>query len=226
MKRSRQLLIGIIALVIGAAGLMAALMAAIEPTQGNTIERYANPQKALLIIDVQEDYTGMTATPPFPYKDSGRMIGRINQLIGRARKDDVRVVYIKQEFDVFWGRMFSRMLAQGTAIKGNPGTEIDRRLSIISGNVFSKPKPDAFSNPDLERFLISHRVDELYIVGLDAEYCVHATAQGALNRGYRVNIVVDGVLLRAEHKWNDLLNQYREEGIVLKSSRDFGTGPS
>lgn len=208
-------------LVVCAAGLFVAITIAIGPTQGKKIGKYANPQKALLVIDVQEDYTGTTAKSPFPYKDSGRLISTVNKLIDKAHKNNVPVLYIKQEFDGFWGRMFSKLLAGETAIKGTPGAEMDKRISIVSDYLFSKPSGDAFSNPNLETFLNSHQVNELYIVGLDAEYCVHLTAKGGLNRGYNVNILTDGILLRAEKKWDDLLKKYRKEGIVLKSSHDF-----
>src|SRR5574341_396700 len=221
MKKMRKISIVVTVLVICAACLFLAIIIAMGPTQGKKIEKFANPQKALLVIDVQEDYTGTMAKPPFPYKDSGRLITTVNKLIDKAHKKNILVLYVKQEFNGFWGRLFSKMFAGGTAIKGTPGAEIDKRISIVSDNVFSKPKADAFSNPKLEAFLNSHQVNELYIVGLDAEYCVHLTAKGALNRGYNVSIITNSILLRAEKKWDDLLKKYIKEGIVLKSSHDF-----
>jgi len=67
---------------------------------------------------------------------------------------------------------------------------------VINGNDFTKRISDSFSNPQLDAFLIRNRVDELYLVGLDASYCVHKTALGALNRGYKVTVVDDAVLSR------------------------------
>lgn len=221
MKTKNKISIGITVLAICAIVLLLAVIVATGPTQGKKIEKYENPQKALLIIDVQEDYTGSTAKPPFPYKDSGRLITTVNNLIHEANKKNVLVIYIKQEFDGILGRIFSKILAGGTAIKGNAGAEIDKRISIISNNSFSKPAGDAFSNPKLESFLIDHQVAELYITGLDAEYCVYLTAKGALNRGYRVNIITDSILLRAQKKWDKLLEKYRKDGINLMSSHEL-----
>jgi nicotinamidase-related amidase len=34
-------------------------------------------------------------------------------------------------------------------------------------------------------------VDEVYLVGIDAQYSVYSTAKGALNRGYKVNLITD-----------------------------------
>ncbi|MFQ5630620.1 MAG: cysteine hydrolase family protein [bacterium] len=91
----------------------------------------------------------------------------------------------------------------------------------MSSHIFPKPKSDAFSNPKLEEFMIDQKVNELYLVGLDADGCLHCTAQGALNRGYTVNIITDGIALREEEKWQELLKQYQQEGITLMSSQEF-----
>jgi len=117
--------------------------------------------------------------------------------------------------------MISRLFAAGTAIKGNPGTGIDRRVSIINDNIFLKPKGDAFSNPELGEFLIKHSVNELYLTGLDAQFCVYQTARGGLNRGYRVHAVTDCIALRAEKKWDSILEKYEHHGIILTKSEQL-----
>ncbi len=192
-----------------------------KPTHGEQIEQYENPQQALFVIDIQEDYTGTTAQPPFPYKDSKKLIETVNRIIKAASRKNIIVVYIRQELDDFRGRMLSNLLAGGTAIKGNPGTEIDKRISLMSNHIFPKPKSDGFSSPKLDGFLIEHQVNELFLVGLDADGCLHTTAQGALNRGYTVNVITDVIALQAEEKWEQLLKQYQEEGIMLMSSQEF-----
>ena len=113
-------------------------------------KKFDNPQKALLVIDIQEDYTGATAQPPFPYKDSERLIATVNKIIEEASKKDIIVVYIRQEFDGFVGRTISKLFGHSTAIKGNLGTEFDKRINIISNHCFTKSKPDALTNPNLE----------------------------------------------------------------------------
>jgi nicotinamidase/pyrazinamidase len=193
------------------------ICSAMSPTKGKHISRYLKPAKALLVIDIQEDYTGETAKPPFPYRSSGQLIAATNQVIADAVKKGYVIVYIRQEFDGAMGKVFGR----GTAMRGTPGAQIDKRISIVSRNEFSKPKGDAFSNPELESYLIERRVDELFLTGLDAQYCVHLTARGALNRGYKVSIVKDAIALRAENKWNELLAKYTQEGIHLLSGAEF-----
>ncbi len=183
--------------------------------------KYENPKKALLIIDIQEDYTGTTARPPFPYKDSEKLILTVNKIIEEANNKDIIIVYIRQEFKGFIGKAISKLFGHGTAIKGSPGTEIDRRIDIVSNHCFDKSLPDAFTNPKLKAFLKENQVNELYLVGLDAAGCVHHTAKGALKRGYNVSIIKDGILLLAENQWDNLIKKYQKAGITLIMSNDF-----
>lgn len=185
------------------------------------IKNYQNPRKALLVIDIQEDYTGTTSKPPFPYKDSERLITTVNNIVEEALKKNVITIYIRQEFSGILGRLLSRVVGHGTAIKGNPGTEIDKRIAIMSNYCFSKPLPDAFSNPKFEAFLDEQQINELYLVGLDGAGCIQFTANGALKRGYKVSIITDGIVLLAENKWDNLLEKFKKNGINLISSNEF-----
>lgn len=185
---------------------------------------FDNPPKALFIIDTQEDYIGTTAKYPFPYKDSEQLITTVNKIIVKASQQNILIIYIRQEFDGFIGKMFSKLIGHGTAIKGKAGTEFDKRISILSNHCFSKPMPDAFTNSKLETFLNEQQVKELYLVGLDAAGCVHLTAKGALKRGYRVSIIKDGIVLLAENKWDNLLEKFKQDGITLITSDEFCTG--
>jgi nicotinamidase/pyrazinamidase len=71
----------------------------------------------------------------------------------------------------------------------------------------------------LESFLILHQVGNLYLVGLDAAYCVHKTALGALNRGYKVTVVKDAILARDD--MNDILKRYEKDGIAVTTSKEL-----
>jgi nicotinamidase/pyrazinamidase len=178
--------------------------------------------KALVVIDIQEDYTGATAKPPYPYKDSVRLIETVNKVIEEAVKKDFVIVYIQQEFDGFLGKMISRIVGHGTAMKGNPGTEFDKRVKIVSDHCFTKLMPDAFSNPHFEAFIKENQINELYLVGLDAGGCVYFTAKGALKRGYKVSIIQDAIVLLAEKKWDSLMKKFKENNITLLLSKEFG----
>lgn len=185
------------------------------PTQGQKIAAYAKPQKALLVIDVQEDYTGLKGKQPIPYKNVEPQIAAMNSLIDRASKAGFEVVYIRQ---IFGDNFISRLLG-GRTVEGKPGAELDSRIKMINQNDFTKKFSDAFSNPRLDDFLVENRVNEIYLVGLDAAYCVYNTARGALNRGYTVTIVKDAIMTRKN--LGDVLKRYEKEGITVTSGKDI-----
>jgi nicotinamidase/pyrazinamidase len=183
------------------------------PTTGSRITGYKNPAKALLVIDVQEDYTGITGRKPPLLKNIESQVNNINTLIEKASKLGMQVVYIRQIYD---NNFITRRFI-GRTIEGLPGTEVDGRIKVINGNDFTKKIYDAFSNPKLEAFLIKNQVDELYLVGLDAAYCVFYTARGALNRGYKVTVVEDAVMTGLN--MGDVLKQYGQYGIGVTTCK-------
>lgn len=200
-------------IVVGAVLLFREFWRIYTPTTGPKISAYTAPAKALLVIDVQEDYTGVKGLKPPLLRNAEGPINVINRLIDGAQRSGMQVVYIRQLFD---NNIITRTFVSRT-IEGLPGTELDSRIKVINTNDFTKKISDAFSNPRLGEFLIAHRVNELYLVGLDGAYCVHKTALGALNRGYEVTVVTDAIM--AQKDMNDVLKQYEKDGIRTASSK-------
>jgi nicotinamidase/pyrazinamidase len=216
MSIKKIILITLAALVIVIVALVGIAFNKIyTPTEGKRIGAYPKPQKALLVIDVQEDYTGLRGKQPVPYKNVEEQIAAINRLIDHASITGTHVVYIRQIFD---NNILMRFFV-GRTIEGLPGTELDSRINVINGNDFTKKISDSFSNPALESFLILHQVGNLYLVGLDAAYCVHKTALGALNRGYRVTVVTDAILARDD--MSNILKRYEKDGIAVTTSKEL-----
>jgi hypothetical protein len=56
-----------IILILGAV-LIVFMKKMLTPTEGAKIAAYSSPQKALLVIDAQEDFTGLKGKQPVPYK--------------------------------------------------------------------------------------------------------------------------------------------------------------
>ena len=226
----KKFLIGfiLVALCAEAAFVASVYIMLTQATQGARIVEYKNPQKALLVIDIQEDTTGTMALPLSPYKDKAEYIARLNKVIEDASRKNILIVYVKQEFDGLWGKTLSRAVLCGSDIKGQPGTKVDKRIAMLSNYKFSKPQGDSFTNPKLNEFLTGQRVNELYIAGLDPEFCIYATARGALNRGYKVNVITDAILswrdticIWPKNKNEGIFKKYRQDGIKVISGREL-----
>jgi len=181
-------------------------------TKGKKISLYPDPQKALVVLDIQESYSGTNPGQPVTIPPATGLIATVNRLIDMAATSGMEVAYIRQ---VFSNNLIVRLHGgrkRGTVI-------IDRRIKVINKNDFDKNRTDAFSNKQFEQFLIDRHIDELYLVGVDAAYCVYYTALGALNRGYKVTVVKDAVISR--NNMADVLDRYRRKGIAVITSEQL-----
>jgi nicotinamidase-related amidase len=194
------------------------LVLGMRPTRGRKIAGYRHPRKALLVVDIQEDYTGIDAPRSSPFKNTAAFVNIVNKVIEVAFKKRMLIIYISHEWP---NNIFYRVVSRGLALAGQPGTRQDDRLAIASAHYFSKHKPDAFSNANLEDLLIRSQVDEVFIVGLDAAGCVYKTALGALNRNYKVSIIIDAVITCMKRTREQLTGMYQHKGIAVVESTEF-----
>lgn len=181
-------------------------------TRGKKIQAYQAPRKALLVLDLQEGYGGTNPRQPATAPASGGLLGTVNRLIGKAAETGMEVCYVRQ---VFSNNLFVRMHGGRRVDK----VIVDRRIVKINDRDFEKNRTDAFSNGALEQFLIDRQVNELYLTGVDAAYCVYYTAIGAINRGYKVSVVLDAVATRSD--MNRIMERYKRKGIGTVTSREL-----
>lgn len=217
MKLGRYLVGTLLLGALGAAGALAVkAVKLLRPTKGQRIATYVKPRRALLVVDVQEDFTGGQGGKKPLFADAGPFVERINRIIAGALQQDMLIVYVGHE----WPKtLLNRLLGRGRALAGSDGARLDARLHFISPHYFAKCRADAFSNRELEELLVAQQVDELFLVGLDAAYCVYRTAQGAVNRGYKVHVVDDAVLTLTKKTQAELVEQYRNAGIATVESK-------
>ncbi len=202
--------------LLAAVVLFALVFRGMRPTTGPRIGNYPAPRTALLIIDIQEDYTGPQARKP--YRDGDRIVKVSNALLAQARAKGAAVVYIQ---NVVSNPVMSALMG-GINAPGAPGTEMDRRLIKVPGSMtFTKSRSDAFSNPALVAYLRENQVDRVLITGLDGTYCVNATARGALNRGYRVTLFRDGIATESGKSMEKLAQSWREAGAQVRTGAEM-----
>ena len=211
MKRWKKIVLWALAAALMLAfALFAIIYQSMQPTTGPHIGTYATPHAALLVVDIQEDYTGAQARKRF--RDSERIVAATNALLSQASAKNIAVIHIENVID----NPLIALLTGGLNSPGAPGTAMDRRLIPVAGSrTFSKNRSDAFSNPELDAYLRQNQVDHLLIVGLDGAYCVNATTQGALNRGYKVTLYLDGIATESNKPLDELAQRWREQGAEV-----------
>jgi nicotinamidase-related amidase len=207
-----RILLGLVALLgVAAAALALAVWNTVRATSGAHIEA-ARHGKALILIDLQEDYTGPHAQQS--YREPERLISAANQLIEAAHAGGWPVYVARVAMPNDW---FHALLTGGTALAGTRGAEFDARLARAQTVEIVKTKSDSFANPLLDTDLAAHQVGELFIAGLDAKFCVKKTIRGALNRGYKVNVVREGIATRHSTPLEAHIAEYEAGGAVMTS---------
>lgn len=77
------------------------------PTKGKLINKYENPGKALLIIDLQKAFIGKMSDEKKKYANETNIILNTNNLIYLAEQEGINVVFVRQIFDGFIGSLWS-----------------------------------------------------------------------------------------------------------------------
>lgn len=135
--------------------------------------------KALLVIDMQNVCVGEKHAKFFKYNNE-TLIQEVNKVIDA--NENGLVVYIK---NVMQKNLLNKF-APFQAYEGTEDVEFVHNLHIISNNVFTKYKGNAFTNSALNEFLKKHNIEYVEVIGVDGGGCVALTALGAIKEGYKV----------------------------------------
>ena len=149
--------------------------------------------KALLIVDVQNDFcTGGTLAVP----DGENVVHVINTLMNRfslivASKD------CHPENTKHFEKWPKHCVQNTFGAAFHPQLDAERIQEVfLKGTGSEDDGYSAFeaTNNNLEQFLRSHKVDDLYVCGLATDYCVLSSALDAHKKGFNVLVIEDAVL--------------------------------
>ncbi|SDT92180.1 cysteine hydrolase family protein [Stappia sp. ES.058] len=212
------------AVVIALTGLAAFFVATARriarPTTGETIAGNAG-NGALLVIDMQEDFTRSQGANAYDPAARDRAIARINDLVAAARQAGEPVAFIRQEHQGRAVQWVASLLLGGAGNPGRPGARLDRDIDAQGAPVFIKHVADAFSAPALDAWLRDQGVGRLTLCGLDLAHCVRSTALGARNRGYCVAVDLAGSLAAGERSACRAKKEMKDAGIGLRGPGAF-----
>jgi nicotinamidase-related amidase len=198
---------------VGAVFLLLACGGCERPTTGARIPVYDRPQVALVVLDFQKDFLDPGGRLPVAADQVDPMLATTNRLVRNAGPLGVDVIYVSNAFSK--SAVIGNWLRHGAAIENEPGATIDPRLTRVNDRVFAKQRDDAFSNSDLDAFLRSRAIDHLVLTGVFADACIFYTAQGAMNRGYKVQVVRDAVAAASEARRDRALEALRRQGVEI-----------
>lgn len=176
------------------------------------INDYGNPNKALLVIDMQIDYIRENGKFTIENKQIENLINITNKIIDDYYKDNYKIIYLR---NIFKETDFKNRFRNYAIIEGSLGIEIDPRINIVSKYVYDKYTPDAFSNINFENFLIENQINELSLCGFMADQCVYRTAISAYNKGYIVNYFENAVGSSNVRNIENAIKKLSKKGINI-----------
>jgi nicotinamidase-related amidase len=131
-------------------------------------------KSALVVIDVQVGVIDWPAAGAA----GARVLANINDLLARARRDGVPVIYV-QDNDM------------GAPI-GSPEWQIHPAIAPRAGEtVVNKLACDAFYETNLADELSKREINRLVICGCASQYCIDTSCRSAVARGYDVTLAGD-----------------------------------
>jgi len=131
--------------------------------------------KALLVIDMQKAL--FAAGNRY---DANGVIGRINQLIEKFRKDGMPLIFIRHN---------SEEDGLGAGTEGwQIMSELDYRKTDLT---VEKVHCDAFCKTQLAETLAELKINELIISGCCTDFCIDTTVRQAASMDYKVRVVSD-----------------------------------
>lgn len=140
------------------------------------------PRRALLVVDVQQDYFEGPLAIGFPPVDDA--LANILDAVDAASRGGVPVVIVQH------------CNPEGAALfaTGSPGWELHPRLAaVVDGSCkrVSKSSASCFDGTGLAGWLREHGVDTITLVGFMTNNCVLATAAAAAPLGLSAEVLSD-----------------------------------
>jgi nicotinamidase/pyrazinamidase len=179
-------------------------------TKGQPIDNYGAHKSALLVVDIQEATTGSLSMYPFYQKNADILIEEINHIADIFNMQNVLTIYIRSEIS----NPLINLLNSSYA-KGSQGAQFDKRMKTFFGPEVVKKAKDSFKDTCLDSILISNRINQLFIVGLDAAECVNATVEAAQNRNYEVYLIEEAILSKSTEMLDSMITSFIDRGIRI-----------
>ena len=140
-------------------------------------------KKALLIIDLQNDYF---PKGKYPLHNTAQILSNIGIAIDKATQQNIPIILIQHIADA----------AKGIAPffnAGSLGVQIHPAIlnAAASADIVEKRYADSFEQTNLEQVLQRHKITELLITGMMTQNCVTHTAISKAAEKYDVLIMED-----------------------------------
>lgn len=150
----------------------------------------SSPRTAVLVIDLQRQFTEPTGA--FPVPDIDPLLARISAFVETARGEGATIVWIEQSSRPQVGLGRASLRFGRTDAHQGPGIELDPRLQPAPGDLrITKWRQSAFFATDLDLCLRRLGIERVVVCGITTNVCVLATTKDASERDYETVVLGD-----------------------------------
>ncbi len=137
-------------------------------------------QKALIIIDIQNDYF---IGGKMPLIGSDKAAANAKLVLAEFRKEELPIIHIQH---------ISARPEAGFFLPDTKGAEIHSDVAPIKGEkLIVKHYPNSFRETELLDYLKEKGISELVICGMMTSMCVDATVRASKDYGYNCTVIGD-----------------------------------
>jgi nicotinamidase-related amidase len=183
-------------------------------------EELKKMNKALLIVDIQNDYFSGGTMELVNSEQAGLNAGKI---LNKFRKDGLPVIYIKH------------IAVNSNAAFFKPDTKGAEINSCVKPNenekIFVKHFPNSFRDTGLLEYLKSQNITDLVICGMMTHMCIDATTRAAKDYGFNIILIgdacatrgleINGQKVKAEDVHNSFLAALNNSYSLVKTTEQY-----
>jgi len=153
---------------------------------------------ALLVIDVQKKYVSQPA-----FKETFAMakeyINYVSDLFRKAQQPVIHILHVEPEENI-----------------ESDDFQVSEEIVQKDGDIYlHKHYGNGFWKTDLQKILEDHGIEFVVCSGLAAAYCVLATYNGALERGFGAAMLQSGLV---GNSWDEVRTVQRERAVISYNS--------
>jgi nicotinamidase-related amidase len=175
---------------------------------------YLAQKTALVVVDPFNDFLSENGKM-WPYTKETvtgvGLVGNLKSLMAAARENKIKVIYAPHHHTTKGDYLNWKFLAPSHAgsmktvlfEKNSWGAEFHPELQAREGDIIAQNHwtGSGFANTDLDFLLRMHGIEHVVLAGMRANTCIDSTARYAVELGYHVTLIKDGI---AAFSWEEI----------------------
>jgi nicotinamidase-related amidase len=188
-------------------------------TDGPQIDT-TNSQSALVVIDLMNINTRPEVNRFVDGRQAKEVIVANNQAIDLLKQFDMETIFLTSTYDR--KTLLRSIFNPNIPVFGTKEAGVNPDLHKANCRIFNKFKADGFTSSEFDSYLREKKIRSLFITGTATEACVNYTILGALNRGYNVFVVKDGVYsLFGDRSFEKFSSKWQTAGATIITIADL-----